>query len=52
MWPRNLDRADYQRVRGERRKEFFTANFPEYWLFFQGLIDMALRKKKAGGHSH
>jgi urea transport system permease protein len=49
-------------------KSFFTANFPEYWLFFlgliftlvplllpngiMGLIDMALRKKKAGGHSH
>src|SRR5579863_4493505 len=49
-------------------KSFFTANFPEYWLFFlgliftlvplllpngiMGLIDIALRKKKAGGHSH
>jgi urea transport system permease protein len=49
-------------------KSFFTANFPEYWLFFlgliftlvplllpngiMGLIDMALRKKKAGGHPH
>jgi urea transport system permease protein len=49
-------------------KSFFTANFPEYWLFFlgliftlvplllpngiMGLIDIALRKKKAGGHPH
>jgi urea transport system permease protein len=48
-------------------KSFFTANFPEYWLFFlgliftlvplllphgiMGLIDMALRRKKTGGHA-
>lgn len=49
-------------------KSFFTANFPEYWLFFlgliftlvplllpngiMGLIDIAMRKKKGGGHPH